>query len=222
MRHIGAIVVIGLLVAACGGAGSGSAPSVTPSPSASASAAVAATPAPTYSPKAEGFTSKVLVEKPREVTMSAAGFAWIATGPSTLGNGVSATVSEKESFTASYETPIDRQAADAKRALYLTPDLPPLAAGRYVEGLRLVVVQPGGRSSAHMHPGIEGVLVLEGQVLVRSGGNAPASLVSGQGFVILPRVPVQLINIGSGVARTLVYSISPEGAPFSTELTESP
>ena len=131
-------------------------------------------------------------------------------------------MSEKEIFTASYETPIDRQASDAKAALYLTPDLPPLAAGRYTESLRLVVVQSGGRSSAHMHSGIEGVLVLEGQVLVRSGGNAPASLITGQGFVILPKVPVQLINIGSGVARTLVYSISPEGAPFSTELTESP
>ena len=221
MRHIGAIA-LGLLLGACGGAGSGSAPSVTPQPSAPASAAVVATPAPTYSPKAEGFSSKVLVEKPRELTTSAAGFAWIASGTSTVGKGVSAAVSEKESFTASYETPIDRQAADAKQAVYLTPDLPPLAAGRYTESLRLVVVQSGGRSSAHMHSGIEGVLVLEGQVLVRSGGNAPASLVTGQGFVILPKTPVQLINVGSGVARTLVYSISPEGAPFSTELTESP
>jgi quercetin dioxygenase-like cupin family protein len=221
MRHIGAIV-LGLLLGACGGAGSVSAPSVTPQPSAPASAAVVATPAPTYSPKAEGFSSKVLVEKPREVATSAAGFAWIAAGTSTVGKGVTATVSEKESFTASYETPIDRQAADAKQAVYLTPDLPPLAAGRYTESLRLVVVQPGGRSSAHMHSGIEGILVLEGQVLVRSGGNAPASLITGQGFVILPKVPVQLINIGNGVARTLVYSISPEGTPFSTELTESP
>jgi len=221
MRHIGAIV-LGVLLAVCGGAGSGSAPSVTPQPSAPASAAVVATPAPTYPPKAEGFTSKVLVEKPRELSTSAPGFAWIAAGPSAAGKGVTATVSEKEIVTASYETPIDRQAADAKAALYLTPDLPPLAAGRYTESLRLVVVQSGGRSSAHMHSGIEGVLVLEGQVLVRSGGNAPASLVPGQGFVILPKVPVQLINVGSGVARTLVYSISPEGAPFSTELTESP
>jgi quercetin dioxygenase-like cupin family protein len=220
MRH--AAIVLGLLLASCGPSGSGAAPSITPQPSATVSAAAVATPAPTYSPKAEGFSSKVLVEKPRELATSAPGFAWIAAGTTTVGKGVSAAVSEKESFTASYETPIDRQAADAKQALYLTPDLPPLAAGRYTEGLRLVVVQPGGRSSAHMHSGIEGVLVLEGQVLVRSGGNAPASLVTGQGFVILPKTPVQLINVGSGVARTLVYSISPEGTPFSTELTESP
>jgi quercetin dioxygenase-like cupin family protein len=147
---------------------------------------------------------------------------WIVAGAATSGNGVSAAVTEKESFTASYQLPIDRQAPDAKRALYLTPDLPPLAAGRYTESLRLVTVQAGGRSSAHMHPGIESVLVLEGRVLVRSGGNAPASLAAGQGFMILPKVPVQLINIGDGVARTLVYSISPEGATFSTELEQSP
>jgi hypothetical protein len=72
-----------------------------------------------------------------------------------------------------------------------------------------------------MHSGIEGILVLEGRVLVRSAGT-PASLATGQGFVILPKVPVQLINIGDAVARTLVYSISPEGSPFSTELEQSP
>jgi hypothetical protein len=59
-------------------------------------------------------------------------------------------------------------------------------------------------------------------VLVRSAGNSPASLAAGQGFIILPKVPVQLINIGDAVARTLVYSISPDGSPFSTEVEQSP
>lgn len=221
MRHIGPIV-LSLLLAACGGAGPSTAPSPTPPTSPSASVVAVATATPTYAPKAEGFSSKVLVEKPRSVDNSAPGSVWIVAGTSTNGSGVSAAVSEKESFTASYQVPIDRQAADAKRALYLTPDLPPLPAGRYTESLRLVTVQAGGRSSAHMHSGVEGVLVLEGLVLVRSAGNSPASLSTGQGFVILPKVPVQLINIGPGVARTLVYSISPEGAPFSTELDQSP
>ena len=226
MRHIGPIV-ISLLLAACGGAPPSTAssptpPAPTPPASPSPSVVVVATAMPTYAPKAEGFSSKVLVEKPRSVETSAPGSVWIVAGTSTGGSGVSAAVSEKESFTASYQVPTDRQAADAKRALYLTPDLPPLAAGRYTESLRLVTVQAGGRSSAHMHSGIEGVLVLEGLVLVRSAGNSPASLTIGQGFVILPKVPVQLINVGPGVARTLVYSISPEGSPFSTELEQSP
>jgi hypothetical protein len=73
-----------------------------------------------------------------------------------------------------------------------------------------------------MHSGFEGVLVLEGRVLIRSGGSAPTFLTAGQGFYILPKVPVQLINAGDGLARTLVYSISPDGAPFSTELPQSP
>jgi uncharacterized RmlC-like cupin family protein len=221
MRHIGPIVLAALL-AGCGGARPSSASSPTPPSSPSASVVALATAMPTYPPKAEGFSSKVLIEKPRSVATSAPGSVWIVAGASTDGSGVSAAVTEKESFTASYQVPSDRQATDAKRALYLTPDLPPLAAGRYMESLRLVTVQVGGRSSAHMHSGVEGVLVLEGRVLVRSGGNAPASLAAGQGFMILPKVPVQLINVGEGVARTLVYSISPEGAPFSTELEQSP
>jgi uncharacterized RmlC-like cupin family protein len=94
--------------------------------------------------------------------------------------------------------------------------------GRYSESLRLVVVQPGGRSAAHLHSGIEGVLVLEARVLVRSGGTAPTFLAQGQGFYVLPKVPVQLINAGPMMARTLVYSISPEGAPFSTEVDQAP
>jgi uncharacterized RmlC-like cupin family protein len=88
--------------------------------------------------------------------------------------------------------------------------------------LTLVTVQPGGRSAAHMHAGIEGVLVLDGVVLVRTAGHAPADLVKGQGFYILPGTPIQLINVGTTVARTLVYSISPEGAPFSTPLDTAP
>lgn len=50
----------------------------------------------------------------------------------------------------------------------------------------------------------------------------PSFLTAGQGFYILPKVPVQLINAGEAIARTLVYSISPEGATFSTELPQSP
>jgi quercetin dioxygenase-like cupin family protein len=216
MRRIAPIIVAFTLVT-CGGTPPAAVPSATPSASPSPSVAVVATPIPTYAPTAEGFTSKVLFEKPRTLSTSATGYIWIVKGATTDGNGVSAAVSDGDSFTASYQA--DRGSTSVA---YGTPELPPLAAGRYTEGLRLVVVQPGGRSAAHMHSGIEGVLVLEGRVLVRSGGNAPTYLALGQGFYILPKVPVQLINAGDVVARTLVYSISPEGAPFSTELTQSP
>jgi quercetin dioxygenase-like cupin family protein len=175
-----------------------------------------------YAPSAEGFNSKLLVEKPRTLSTSAAGIAWIVAGASPDGSGVSAVLSERESFAASYQVPSDRRAIDAMKVAYGTPDLPPLAAGRYTESLRLVVVQPGGRSAAHLHSGVEVVLLLEGRVLVRSGLFAPSFFALGEGFYMLPKVPVQVINVGNTAARTLVYSITPEGAPFSTELDQSP
>jgi quercetin dioxygenase-like cupin family protein len=222
MRQLGAIA-FALVFVMCGGAvvpaaSSPTATTVAASPSASA----AATAVPTYAPNAEAYASKVLIEKPRTLSTSANGYVWIVPGAASDGNGVSAVISEKESFTASYQLPTERRANSDKAVAYATPDLPPLAAGKYTEGLRLITVQAGGRSAAHMHSGFEGVLVLEGRVLVRSGGNAPAFLAAGQGFYILPKTPVQLINVGDSVARTLVYSISPEGAPFSTELPQSP
>lgn len=221
MRQL-AVLVIAVVISSCGGA---AAPSASPAPAAaspSATIAVVATPVATYSPKAEGFESKKLVEKKRNLAISGPGSIWIAAGLSTGDNGVSAAVTEKETFTASYQVPIDRQAADVVKALYVTPDLSPLPAGAYGESLTLVTVQPGGRSAAHIHAGIEGVLVLDGKVLVRTAGHAPAELLKGQGFYILPQTPIQLINVGTTVARTLVYSISPEGAPFSTPVDTSP
>ena len=221
MRQLSPLA-LALILVMCGGAPQAATPSATPSSVPSPSAATVASAIPSYPPKAEGFSSKVLIEQPRTVSTSAPGYVSIATGAATDGTGVSAVVSERENYTASYKAAADRPATKAAPVVYVTPDLPPLPAGRYTEGLRLVVVQPGGRSAAHVHSGFEGVLVLEGRVLVRSGGNAPMFLDLGQGFYILPKVPVQLINAGSSLARTLVYSISPEGATFSTELEQSP
>lgn len=220
MRHM-VPLALALAIVTCGGS-SPVATSATPLASPSPSATPSAMPSATYAPTAEAFSSKVLVEKPRTLSTSAMGFIWIVAGAATDASVVAATLSEKESFTASYESSTDRGSVDGGRLAYATPDLPPLPAGRYTEGLRLVVVQSGGRSAAHMHSGIEAVFVLEGRVLVRSAGNAPSFLDPGQGFYILPKVPVQLINVGNAVARTLVYSISPEGAPFSTELSQAP
>ena len=219
MRQIGP-VTLALVLVTCGGALPPAATSATPA-SPSATVAAVATPTPTYAPSAEGFNSKLLVEKPRNLSTSATGYAWIVAGATTEESGVSAVVSERESFTASYKTPAD-QRADGARFAYATPDIPPLAAGRYTESLRFVVIQTGGRSAAHMHSGVEAVLVLEGRVLVRSGLFAPTFFAAGEGFYMLPKIPVQVVNVGNAAARTLVYSITPEGAPFSIELDQSP
>lgn len=221
MRQIGP-VTLALVLVTCGGAPPPAASSATPPASPSATVAAVATPTPTYAPSAEGFNSKLLVEKPRNISTSATGYAWIVAGATTEESGVSAVVSERESFTASYKTPAGQRATDGARFAYATPDIPPLAAGRYTESLRFVVIQTGGRSAAHLHSGVEAVLVLEGRVLVRSGLFAPTFFAAGEGFYMLPKIPVQVVNVGNAAARTLVYSITPEGAPFSIELEQSP
>ncbi|HYK99543.1 MAG TPA: cupin domain-containing protein [Candidatus Acidoferrales bacterium] len=218
-----AALTIGLLLASCGGAATPAASSPTAAPaSPTATPAALATHSPTYSPAAEGFDSKKLVEVKRNLAVSAPGLIWIAPGSSTFGGTVTASVSETAPFTASYQVPVDRQAPGVVNAVFVTPEVPPLPAGLYVESLTLVTVQPGGRSAAHMHSGIEGVLVLEGEVLVRTAGHAPVDLLKGSGFHILPKTPIQLINVGGTLARTIVYSITPDGAPFSTPLDTAP
>src|SRR5438132_2218193 len=150
MRQIGP-VTLALVLVTCGGAPSPAASSATPPASPSATVAAIATPTPTYAPSAEGFNSKLLVEKPRNISTTATGYAWIVAGATTEESGVSAVVSERESFTASYKTPAGQRATDGARFAYATPDIPPLAAGRYTESLRFVVIQTGGRSAAHLH-----------------------------------------------------------------------
>jgi len=220
-------IALSLVLAACGGAVREAA-----APTAAPPTVAQTTPQPTpaatpYPPKAEGFSSKVLVERPRNLGASFPGFAWIAVAAADL-PGITAAVSESEAFNASYENAASRPSSTVASpwgktsVLYTTPDLAPLPAGNYTESFRHVVVQAGGRSSAHKHSGIEAVLVLEGSVLIRSGMGGPTLLAKGAGFYIIPNTPVQLINAGTTTARTLVYSISPVGQPFSTELDESP
>src|SRR6266850_13314 len=224
VRQLGPIA-IALVLITCGGAPQAATPATAQTASTATPTIVAtpvSTPIPTYLPTAEGMTSKVLIEKPRIISTSATGYVWFVSGVTSDSSGITAVVSDTETFTASYQVPTSRRATDTNKVAYATPDLPPFAMGNYTEGLRLVTVQPGGRSAAHMHSGFEGVLVLEGRVLVRSGGSAPTFLIVGQGFYILPKVPVQLINAGTTVARTLVYSIGPEGAAYTTPLDQAP
>ena len=85
-----------------------------------------------------------------------------------------------------------------------------------------VKVQQAGQSAAHKHSGFGAVLVLEGTIQIRTASSAPMTLQKGQGFSIVPNVPIQLFNVGTTMARTLVYSLTVDGLPFSTELDTSP
>lgn len=188
-----------------------------PAPSAGPTAAAA-----TFSPKAAGFVSTVLVERKRNLVASVPSYIRVVAAADTEGDPIRAKISESEAFAVSYLAVTTRKDALGV-ALYESSDLPPLAAGNYTEGLRQIVVQPEGRSAAHKHSsGFEAVLVLEGTVMIRTALAAPQTLRKGQGFSIRPNTPIQLFNVGGTVARTLVYSINIEGLPFSTELDESP
>lgn len=227
MRMQGISTVVSLAAAAalvaCGATATPAAsPIATPLPVPT----TAPTPAPTvaatpYPPKAAGFASTVLIERKRNIGASAAWYVRIAPVGASDAGAVTATVSEAEAYGASYRTAAERNRAPLG-TFYESPDQPPLAVGIYTEGLRLVVVQPEGRSAAHKHAGVEVVVVLDGTVLIRTSA-APVTLQRGQVFLWnQPGAPIQLINIGGTVARTLVYSITTEGLPFSTELDASP
>ena len=113
-----------------------------------------------------------------------------------------------------------------QKVLYATPDLPALPSGSYCEILRLAVQQPGGRSAAHMHSGIEVIFVLAGSVQLRTFGQSPVILNQGQGAYVLPNTPLQAFNVSTGasygIARYVVLVIWPLQQPFETDLSQSP
>jgi quercetin dioxygenase-like cupin family protein len=108
-----------------------------------------------------------------------------------------------------------------QKVLYATPDLPTLTSGSYCQTLRLAVAQPGGRSAAHMHSGLEVVFVLTGSFQLHTAGHPPVTVSQGQGAYILPNTPLQLINLG-GVSRYLALVIWPQDQPFETDLSQAP
>ena len=201
-------------LAACGATPAAS-PTATPTPSRTI-------PAVTLSPDAVGFVSTVLIERKRNLGASAAAYVRIAPPSASDSDAIQAKLSDGSSIAASYRAATLRTDGSNK-GLYESSDLPPLAAGIYVEGLREIAIQPAGRSAAHKHAGFEIVLVLDGTLLVRTQLAAPAIVEKGQGFTYsVSNSPIQLFNIGGTVARTLVYSITADGLPFSTNLDQSP
>jgi quercetin dioxygenase-like cupin family protein len=109
-----------------------------------------------------------------------------------------------------------------QKELFGTPDLPAMADGPYTQGLRLVTLQPNGRTSAHRHGGLESVVLLEGNVEVRVQGASPKTLATGQGTHIAAGTPLQIRNTGTSAARLLAYFVTAEGQAFSTDVDTAP
>jgi quercetin dioxygenase-like cupin family protein len=109
-----------------------------------------------------------------------------------------------------------------QKELFGTPDLPALADGAYTQGLRLVTLQPNGRTSAHKHGGLETLVLLEGNVEVRAQGASPKTLAKGEGTYVAAGTPLQIRNTGNTAAKLLAYFVTAEGQTFSTDVDTAP
>jgi quercetin dioxygenase-like cupin family protein len=106
--------------------------------------------------------------------------------------------------------------------VYATPDLPAFAPGAYSEVLLFATVQPGGRSAAHLHSGLEVILVLDGTLTLHILGQSPQSLSAGNGAYILSRTTLQVTNTGDTVGHYLAFVVWPSNQPFITYIPQVP
>jgi len=110
------------------------------------------------------------------------------------------------------------------KVAFATPDLPAdaLPQGSYVQTLRLVELEPGGRSAAHRYGGVEAQFVLEGSISVHAAGQQPVTLAAGEGAYHLTGTELQEHNAGTGRARFLELLTTKEGLPFQTSVDHAP
>ena len=108
--------------------------------------------------------------------------------------------------------------------VYETPDLPTdaLPQGSYVQTLRLVDLQPGGRGAAHRYGGVQAQFVLEGSISVHVAGQRPVRLDAGEGAYHLAGAELQEHNAGTGRARFLELLTTEEGSPLQTSVDHAP
>lgn len=105
-----------------------------------------------------------------------------------------------------------------------TADIPSsiLHPGTYIETLRRVTLQAGGRSTAHRFGGLEVVFVLSGTLTVNVAGHPATQLIPGEGTSVVPGAVTQELAGGSGPVAYLAFFVTPQGAPFETDVTRAP
>jgi hypothetical protein len=97
-----------------------------------------------------------------------------------------------------------------------------LSPGTYVETLRTVTLQPGGRSQAHRFGGLEVLFVLDGTLTVKVAGQASMELSAGSGTYVAQASATQEVAAGSSKVDYLAFLVTEQGKPFETELTAAP
>jgi hypothetical protein len=107
---------------------------------------------------------------------------------------------------------------------YETLDFPltTFSPSPYIETLRWVALEPGGRTGAAKYGGIVAIFVLEGSIRVRAAGKSAVTLAADHGASELPGTATQIFNQASGRSTFLAFYVTAAGQPFETPVDQSP
>ncbi len=104
------------------------------------------------------------------------------------------------------------------KVLYETEDIAADQLGvPDIETLRLITLQPNGRTSLHSHGGLEAIFVLDGTLNVTIEGQRSVTVSAQQGVLEPKGTMVQETNPGGGAAKLLAFFVTPVGQPFETD-----
>jgi quercetin dioxygenase-like cupin family protein len=88
-----------------------------------------------------------------------------------------------------------------------------LASSPYTESLRLITLEPGGRTAAYSGSGPEALVVLGGRAMVCAVGREVAQLEAGDATMVGADTPVQVVNPTGETSVVLSFSARQEGQP---------
>ena len=116
------------------------------------------------------------------------------------------------------------QVVATARVVFASEDVPPaaLSATSYVETLRRVTLEPGGRSAARRFGGFEVVFVLDGELTVAVAGRPQAHLSADEGVLVSPNTVTQELATGTGTVRYLAFFVVADGVAFETDVDATP
>ena len=109
------------------------------------------------------------------------------------------------------------------KVVFETEDIPAgeFPTQSYVETLRRVTLQSGGRSYSHSFSGVEVLYVLDGSLTVKLRGHAALQVPAGQGTFVAPNTVTQELADG-GAATYLAFFVNPVGRAIETIVTSPP
>lgn len=107
-----------------------------------------------------------------------------------------------------------------QKVLFATDDLAAFPAGAYAQQLDRVAIAAGGRGAPRMHGGIELDYVLSGSLSVHGEVGKTVSVSAGQGYLRLPGSGSQDFA-GTAGAVYLAFFATAEGQPFETILAKA-